>query len=161
MDDVIPAVCNSQRHPALPFRAPLSRKWLFPTAERVSQPVRCNASPAPSSSQCPVCEGRPTNRRHVSCFAHYAALFPSPDWAPARFNWRRNPPPRQIEFGPFPGCEAGTPDTQERIVNVSSSCWPAITRPHRGATEIDQHRDLVPARQPGKQALARLMFCGD
>lgn len=79
----------------------------------------------------PSFEGRPTICRHVSCFVHYAALFPSPDWPP-RFNWRRNPPPRQIEFGPFPGArQAGR--TRRK---GSSTCPTLAGRPLHVCTEV-------------------------
>lgn len=126
--------------------APLYRKWLLLPS------VSVTAAILPSQGR-PSFEGDPLIA-DTSLALAITQRCSLPQIGPPRFNWRRNPPPRQIEFGPFPGCKAGTPDTQERIVNMSSSCWPAITRPHRGATEIDHHRDLMPTRQPGKQALA-------
>lgn len=91
VDDVIPADAEPTSS-ALPFRAPTSRKWLL------LPNVSVTAASSAQSSQCPLStaqfRGRPTNCRHVSCFVHYAALFPSPSWpqiGPPRFNWRRKP----------------------------------------------------------------------
>lgn len=83
------------------------------------------------------------------------SVVPFPRLEPRDFNWRRpNPPaPGRSNSARLPGCRAyrqGKLDTLGTIVNMSFSCWPATTPPHRGATEIDHHRHLVPARQPGK-----------
>lgn len=84
------------------------------------------------------------------------SVVPFPRLGPPRFQLgtpKTHPPQVRSNSARLPGCRAyrqGKLDTPGTIVDMSFSCWPAATPPHRGATEIDHHRDLVPARQPGE-----------
>jgi hypothetical protein len=81
----------------------------------------------------------------------------SPRFGTPRYKLETEPTcPARFQFGPFPprrGRQNWQTGHAGKIVNMTFSCWRGhLTVPHRGATEIDHYRDLVPARQPGQQA---------
>lgn len=141
---------HSQRHP--PCRrcnqCIVSGCWCR-AHQSVSQAA---ASPAQSKSV-PCFDGDPlTQTRLLLC--PLRSVVPFPRLGPRDSTGDETHRPGRSNSARFPGAGHAGRTRRKRSSTTYSSCWPATTRPGRGATEIDHPRHLMPARQPGKQALA-------
>lgn len=112
-------------------------------------------------------------RHVVSCFVHYAALFPSPStpvWGPRDFNWRRPNPlaPGRSNSARLPGCRAYGLTGRANLTRWgrSPTCPCLAGRPPHLRTEVPPRSITIaiscPPGSPGRPSTCfACLVCGE